>query len=97
MSSKHVYVSVAAASAILSTVAVSARGQPLNAVIEVECDAFRKNPNRSWTLSRRTQMKHGIYGQLLEPSTFQKNDIIVFGFDLTRILEQNCVQSTNKK
>jgi len=26
-----------------------------------------------------------------------KNDSNVFGFDLTRILEQNCVQSTNKK
>jgi hypothetical protein len=58
---------------------------------------FRKNPNGSWTLNRKTEVKQGIYGLLLEPATFRKNDIKVFGFDLTRVLEQNCVQPTNKK
>jgi len=97
MSPKHAFASAVMWSMILAGLASSARTQPLNTVIEVECDAFRKNPNGSWTLSRKTQVKNGIYALLLEPATFRKNDINVFGFDLTRVLEQNCVEPAKKK
>jgi len=37
-----------------------------------------------------TTVNEGIYGFVLKPGTFQKNDANVFGYDLTRVLEQDC-------
>src|ERR1700682_4539128 len=97
MSPTHAFASAVMSAMILAGLASTARTQPLNTVVEVECDAFRKNPDGSWTLSRTTEVKQGIFGLLLEPATIRKNDKNVFGFDLTRVLEQNCVQPANKK
>jgi hypothetical protein len=97
VSPKHARVFVAVISAILSGVATPAGAQPLNSKIEVECDAFQKNQNGSWTLNHETVVNHDIYGQVLTPGTFRKNDVNVFGFDLIRVLEQVCSASSDKK
>ena len=73
------------------------RAQPLNATVKVECSAFHKASNGSWTLSRKTVVNEGIYGQILEPRTFRENEINVFGFDLVRVLEQDCAQPRQGK
>ena len=66
--------------------------------IAVECDAFEKNPNGSWTLNRETTVSEGIYGFLLKPGTFRKEEKNVFGYDLISVLEKDCVkQKPNKK
>ena len=54
MPPKHPLAYAAVAFAILSTLSCAARSQPLNAKVDVECDAFQKNPNGSWTLNRKT-------------------------------------------
>jgi len=97
MSPKRALVCATIASASLSALANSGQAQPLNAKIDVECDAFQKNSDGSWTLNRKTVVNEGIYGQILEPRTFRKNDVNVFGFDLTRVLEQDCVMPPKKK
>ena len=37
-----------------------------------------------------TTVNEGIYGFVLKPGALQKNDANVFGYDLTRVLEQDC-------
>jgi hypothetical protein len=68
----------------------AAGAQSTNAVVQVECAAFTKNSNNSWTLKRRTVANYEIYGLILDPRDFRRNDINVFGVDLTQVLDQNC-------
>ncbi len=97
MSPKCTFLSAAMASIVVAALSTSARPQGLDILIELECDAFRKNPNGSWTLTRKTEVKYRISSIFLEPSTFRKNDIDVFGAELTSVLERNCVQPSKKK
>ena len=78
---------------IPGALANSARAQSISAAIRVECAAFKKNSNNSWTLKRKTVANYKIYGLILDPRDFRKNDINVFGADLAQILEQNCSQA----
>jgi len=65
--------------------------------IEVECSAFRKNADGSWTLTRKTQVKYRIASIHLEEATFRKNEVRVFGAELTRVLEQKCADQSQSK
>ena len=71
--------------------------QPMRSKIEVDCHAFQKNSDGSWTLGHETTVNEGIYGLLLKPGTFRKNEANVFGYDLTRVLEQDCVNALRKQ
>jgi hypothetical protein len=94
---KYALVLTLAALALLSTVSGAIRAQPLNEKITVECDAFHRNADGSWSLSRQTDVNHGIYSEILKPRTYRSNEINVFGFDLTRVLEQDCSRPTHKR
>ncbi len=83
--------------ALLSAASGSVQAQPMNETITVECDAFHRNADGSWSLSRQTDVNDGIYSEILKPRTYRKNEINVFGFDLTRVLEQDCSRSPHKK
>ena len=60
-----------------------------------------KNLDGFWTLRHETTVNEGIDGFVLKPGALQKNDANVFGWDLTRVLEQNsdhkCSPSSNPK
>lgn len=71
--------------------------QPLRSKVEVDCGVFQKNLDGSWTLRRETTVSEGIYGFVLKPGTFQKNDAKVFGYDLTHVLEQDCLNARQKQ
>jgi len=71
--------------------------QSMRSNVEVDCHAFQKNSDGSWTLGHETTVNEGIYGLLLKPGTFRKNDANVFGYDLTRVLEQDCVNALRKQ
>jgi len=66
------------------------RAQPMHSKVEVDCGVFQKNRDGSWTLVHETTVNEGIYGLVIKPGTFHKNDANVFGYDLTRVLEQDC-------
>ena len=87
---------VALSAAISLAPAGSARAQPSDAVLQVECEAFEKNSNGSWVLKRKTIVNHDIYGAILEPGSFRAGSTNVFGVDLTRVLDQNCVSKKRK-
>ena len=87
---------VALSGAISLAFASSIRAQPVDAVLQVECEAFEKNSIGSWVLKRKTIVNHDIYGAILEPGNFRANGTIVFGVDLTRVLDQNCVSKKRK-
>jgi hypothetical protein len=86
---------------LLSVVAMSSpsepRAQPLRSKVEVDCGVFQRNLDGSWTLLHETTVNEGIYGFVLKPGTFQKNDANVFGYDLTRVLEQDCPFARQKQ
>jgi hypothetical protein len=65
--------------------------------VAVECDAFEKNAIGSWTLNRETTVSEGIYGFILNPGTFRRNEKNVFGYDLIGVLEKDCVKVKPKK
>ena len=71
--------------------------QPMRSKVEVDCHAFQKNSDGSWTLGHETTVNEGIYGLLLKPGTFRRNEANVFGYDLTRVLEQDCVNAPRKQ
>lgn len=71
--------------------ACNARAQPLRSKVEVDCGVFQNNSDGSWTLRHETTVNEGIYGFVLKPGTFRRNDANVFGYDLTRVLEQDCL------
>jgi hypothetical protein len=73
------------------------RAQALRSKIEVDCGVFQKNLDGSWTLPHETTVTEGIYGFLLKPGTFRKNDANVFGYDHTRVLEQDCLIGRQKQ
>jgi len=83
-----------AASGILSIIMLGPQGhlraQPLHSKVEVDCGLFQKNKDGSWTLGRETTVNEGIYGLVIKPGRFRKDDANVFGYDLTRVLEQDC-------
>jgi hypothetical protein len=73
------------------------RAQPLRTTVEVDCGVFQKNSDGSWTLHDQTTVNEGIYGFVLKPGTFRRNDANVFGYDLTRVLEQDCLVGRQKR
>jgi hypothetical protein len=73
------------------------RAQPLRSKVEVDCGVFQKNLDGSWTLHDETTVNEGIYGFVLKPGTFRRNDANVFGYDLTRVLEQDCLIGRQKQ
>jgi hypothetical protein len=73
------------------------RAQPLRSKVEVDCGVFQKNADGSWTLGHETTVNEGIYGFVLKPGTFRKNEANVFGYDLTRVLEQGCLVGQQKQ
>jgi hypothetical protein len=73
------------------------RAQPLRTTVEVDCGVFQKNLDGSWTLHEQTTVNEGIYGFVLKPGTFRRNDANVFGYDLTRVLEQDCLIGRQKR
>ena len=73
------------------------RAQPLRSKVEVDCGVFHNNSDGSWTLRHETTVNEGIYGFVLKPGTFRRNDANVFGYDLTRVLEQDCLNGRQKQ
>ena len=71
--------------------------QALRSKVEVDCGVFQKNLDGSWTLRHETTVTEGIYGFVIKPGTFRKNDANVFGYDLTRVLEQDCLIERQKQ
>ena len=64
--------------------------------ISVECEAFQRNANGSWTLNRETTVNEGIYGLVLKPGTFRTAEKDVFGYDLIGLLEKDCTKPTKR-
>jgi hypothetical protein len=97
MSLEYALVAALTALALLTAVPDSVQAQPLNEKVTLECDAFHKNADGSWSLSRKTDVNDGIYSEILEPRIYRKNEINVFGFDLTQVLEQDCSRPSQAK
>jgi hypothetical protein len=82
--------------ALITCLSSSARAQ-ITRNIAVECDAFQQNANGSWTLNRETTIDEGIYGFILKPGIFRKDEKNVFGYDLVGLLEKDCAKGKPKK
>jgi hypothetical protein len=65
--------------------------------VEVDCSAFHRNDDGSWTLGRETTVNEGIYGLILKPGTFRRSDANVFGYDLIAVLERDCGSAAHQR
>ena len=81
--------------ALIAGLPSSARAQTTRN-ISVECEAFQRNANGSWTLIRETTVNEGIYGFILKPGTFRRAEKDVFGYDLIGLLEKDCAKTKKK-
>jgi hypothetical protein len=65
--------------------------------VQVQCDAFRKNSDGTWTQTRKTEATYGIASMLVNGTTFRRNEIFVFVVDLVALLELKCTPHPRKK
>ena len=84
---------VAAATRIVGpSIDVAAQGSAPSAAPsnEVPCDAFRKNPDGSWTARHPVTVKIGPSSVTVNASTYGRNAINVNGVDFAGFLDARC-------
>jgi hypothetical protein len=70
---------------------VAAQGQaPPTHSAAVPCDAFRKNPDGSWTATRPVTVMIGSSSVTVNASTYRRNAIVVNGVDFVAFLDARC-------
>jgi hypothetical protein len=72
MSLEYDLVAALTALALLTAVPDSVQAQPLNEKVTIECDAFHKNADGSWSLSRKTDVNDGIYSEFSSRASIER-------------------------
>jgi hypothetical protein len=77
----------------LAAIVVIAHAATAVAQDSVDCSAFRRNADNTWTVIKPTTVKIGQVTQAMDSSTFSRNGINLGGTDLATYLEQRCTRS----